>query len=48
MSGMDGWLYNVFGSFAVEIRLKNGKKYRIGTDDPQGLNNAIQQDLERQ
>lgn len=43
-----GWLYNVSGSFAVEIRLKNGKKYRIGTDDPQGLNNAIRRYLEGQ
>ena len=38
-----GWLYNVSGLDAVEVRLKSGKKFRIGTDDPQGLVRAIQQ-----
>ncbi|GAG15107.1 unnamed protein product, partial [marine sediment metagenome] len=38
-----GWLYNVSGFDAVEIQLTGGKKFRIGTDDPQGLQRAIQQ-----
>ena len=36
-----GWLYNVAGLDAVEIRLHNGKQYRIGTDEPKKLHNAI-------
>jgi hypothetical protein len=42
-----GWLYNVSGIHAVEIRMKNGKKYRIGTDEPAELATAIQQALGR-
>lgn len=38
----DGWLYNVSGFSAVELSMKDGKKYRIGTDDPVGLNKAVQ------
>ncbi len=36
-----GWLYNVSGLDAVEIKMKSGKKYRIGTDEPEKLVNAI-------
>ncbi len=36
-----GWLYNVSGLEAVEITLKDGRKVRIGTDDPAGLEAAI-------
>lgn len=38
-----GWLYNVSGFWAVELQLRNGKKYRIGTDDPEGLAQTIQE-----
>jgi hypothetical protein len=34
-------IYNVSGLDAVEIVLKNGKIYRVGTDDPQGLEIAL-------
>jgi len=37
-----GWLYNVSGLQAVELTMKNGKKVRIGTDDPAGLAEAIE------
>lgn len=37
-----GWLYNVSGRVAVELKLKNGKGLRLGTDDPEGLIQAIQ------
>lgn len=37
-----GWLYNVSGLSAVEINLRDGKKYRLGTDMPQDLAQAIQ------
>ena len=39
--GRRGWLYNVSGFDAVEIKMKNGKYYRIGTDDPSGLAQAV-------
>jgi hypothetical protein len=42
-----GWLYNVSGSYAVEIKMKTGKKYRIGTDVPNELEQAIRQAIER-
>jgi hypothetical protein len=35
-----GWLYNVSGLDAVEILMDNGKQYRIGTDQPNELENA--------
>ncbi len=37
------WLFNVSGFDAVEIRMKNGKIYRIGTDEPEKLETAIKQ-----
>ena len=36
-----GWLYNVSGLDAVEVTLKSGKQFRLGTDDPQGLAAAL-------
>lgn len=36
-----GWLYNVSGFYAVEIKLKTGKRYRIGTDAPYELEKVI-------
>jgi hypothetical protein len=45
--GIRGWLwpkmriYNVSGFDAVEIKLKNGKTYRIGTDEPNKLEETI-------
>jgi hypothetical protein len=38
-----GWLYNVAGRGAVEITLKGGRRFRIGTDEPERLCYAIQQ-----
>ncbi|MBI5021812.1 MAG: hypothetical protein HZB59_10270 [Ignavibacteriales bacterium] len=35
-------LWNVSGLQAVELTLKNGKKFRIGTDEPELLARAIQ------
>ncbi len=37
-----GWLYNVSGLDAVEIQLKNGRKYRVGTDEPGELLSVIE------
>ncbi len=41
-----GWLYAVSGLSAVELQLKNGKYFRIGTDDPTGLASAVEEALQ--
>ena len=38
-----GVLFHVSGFHAVEIKLRTGKKFRIGTDVPQELEGAIRQ-----
>ncbi|MCD4668905.1 MAG: hypothetical protein K8S14_00510 [Actinomycetia bacterium] len=40
-----GWLFNVSGLDAVELTMRNGKVYRIGTDEPQKLGKFIQGNL---
>lgn len=35
------WIYSVAGFDAVELKMKNGKTYRIGTDEPKKLEQAI-------
>lgn len=37
------WIYNVSGFDAVELTMKNGKIYRIGTDEPEKLERSISQ-----
>ncbi len=39
------WIYNVSGFDAVEITMKNSKRYRIGTDEPKKLERAILQSI---
>jgi len=41
----NGILFNVSGFSAVEIIMTGGKKYRIGTDDPEKLNSIIQENI---
>jgi hypothetical protein len=36
-----GWLYNVSGTSAVQITTKNGQEFRIGSDEPEALRQAI-------
>jgi hypothetical protein len=36
-----GWLFNVAGSEAVELRFDSGTKVRIGSDEPSQLMAAI-------
>lgn len=40
-----GWLYNVEGTGAVEIELRSGKRFRLGSDEPEALATAIQSAL---
>ena len=41
----DGWLFNVSGLDAVEVELADGKRIRVGTDEPQVLAAAIRRRL---
>ena len=36
-----GWLFSVSGFSAIELQMKNGKIYRIGTDDSDNLAKAL-------
>lgn len=38
-----GWLWNVSGLHAVELELADGNRFRIGTDEPGRLVQAIEQ-----
>jgi hypothetical protein len=38
-----GWLFNVSGLDAVELRMTDERSYRIGTDEPRALLQAIAQ-----
>ncbi len=40
-----GWMYNVAGFDAVELDLASGRRFRIGTDQPSELLNAIDSQL---
>ena len=42
-----GWLYNVSGLDAVQIQRRNGRKTRIGTDEPVELLAAIASVIEK-
>lgn len=37
----DGWLWNVSGLDAVRVTFRDGRHFRIGTDDPDGLLAAL-------
>ena len=41
-----GWLFNVSGFDVVEIVLRNGRRYQIGTDEPDELLSAVLAALE--
>ena len=43
-----GRLYNVSGFLSVELRMKSGKRYRIGTDDPGQLAEAVRRAMGEQ
>lgn len=39
------WIYSISGFDAVQIILKNGRIFRIGTDVPEALEKAIKQNM---
>jgi hypothetical protein len=36
-----GWMWNISGLDGVEITYANGRRFRVGTDDPDGLLTAL-------
>lgn len=40
-----GWLFNVSGFSAIELQMKSGRTYRIGTDEPDSLLEALSQSV---
>ena len=36
-----GWLYNISGTWSVQLDMKNRKMYRIGTPEPQELEQFV-------
>ena len=42
-----GWMYNVSGNEAVELELRSGKRFWVGTDEPQAFLRALPQSVVR-
>jgi hypothetical protein len=42
-----GWLWNVSGLDAIELRLRNGRRFRIGSDEAAVLEQALRLELSR-
>jgi hypothetical protein len=40
--GKRTWLFNISGLDAVELRMKDGRIFRVGTDEPETLSELIQ------
>lgn len=38
-----GWLWNVSGLDAVELHLRDGRRFRVGTDEPEKLAAALRE-----
>ena len=43
LSPSGGWTWNLWGFDCVDVYFKNGRKLRIGTDDPVGLESFLKQ-----
>ena len=43
--GPRGWMYNVSGLDAVEIELRDGSRFTVGTDEPEELVSAIRSSM---
>lgn len=42
-----GWFFGVAGKSALELTMRSGKRFRIGSADPEELKNAIEEADER-
>ena len=43
LSPSGGWTWNLWGFDCVDVRFNKGRKLRIGTDDPDGLESFLKQ-----
>lgn len=43
----EGWMWNVSGFDAVRLKLKDGTIFRIGTDEPQALEQALKSAIQK-
>ena len=43
----NGWMYNVWGFESVELELRSGRVFRIGTDEPTDLHGVLSLQLRR-
>ena len=43
----NGLIFNVSGTQGVELQMKNGRQYRIGTDDIDGLSNMVRAGMQK-
>jgi len=41
-----GWLWNISGVRGVELRFEDGRRFRVGTDEPERLAEAICAEME--
>jgi hypothetical protein len=41
----NGWLYNIYGLEAVELKLRDGKRVLVGTDEPESLASAVKENI---
>ena len=46
MSAGGGWVWNLWGFDCVDVYRKNRSRLRIGTDDPEGLESFLKQQIE--
>ncbi|PIN73263.1 hypothetical protein COV20_03465 [Candidatus Woesearchaeota archaeon CG10_big_fil_rev_8_21_14_0_10_45_16] len=42
------WIYNISGFDAIEMVMKDGRRYRIGTDQPKELEQAVLKAIRKQ
>ncbi len=47
LSPSGGWTWNLWGFDCVDVIFKKGRKLRIGTDDPEGLESFLKQRVEQ-
>ena len=48
LSPSGGWTWNLWGFDCVDVYFKQGRKLRIGTDDPEGLESFLKQRVSQQ
>ena len=47
ISPSGGWVWNIWGYECVDVWYRQGRKVRIGTDDPEGLEKFLEQKIQQ-